>query len=110
MHILELLNRLIVIPNIKVVIPPLPELCVSRLLELSRNLLLQDLHHNRELSNPRLTYQQMHMFRHDNIPSNNKAVPPPDLFQFFLEDLVSGSIGKKLLSPITTKSQEVELA
>jgi hypothetical protein len=107
MHVLQFLDRLIVIPNIEVVIPPLPELYVSKPLEPSRNLLLQDLQRQRKRYRPRLANKQMHMLRHDHISGYNETMSLPDLFKLFLENTVSEPIRKQRLPLITTENDKV---
>lgn len=48
---------------------------------------LQRLHRDRQRGPHRFAYQQMHMFRHDNVGIDRKTVSDPDEFERTLEDI-----------------------
>jgi len=73
-------------------------------------LLFQLLQDYRKWGCARFAYQQMHMFGHDDISSDDEAVAMPHLFQFLLEYAVAGSRFEQRLSAITTEGDEVEVA
>jgi len=110
MHVLELLDRLFMVPDIEVIVATLPESYVTRFLEFSRYLLLQHLQDNGELEIAGFADQQMHVFGHDNVTRYNEAVLLPHLFQLLLEDAISGSRFKQRLPSITTEGKKVEIA
>jgi len=85
MHVLQLFDCPGRSIYVEVVITPLPKMSYRSGLELSRCLLLQDLHGNRQRGDLRLVGEQMDMLRHEDVSGDDQAIAETDSFQFRLE-------------------------
>jgi hypothetical protein len=108
-HVLEFLDGLVVVPHVEVIVAALRESYISRPFELSRDLLFQHLEGYLELKLARFADQQVNVFGHDDITSDNKAVAPPHLFQFSFKEIVPGARFEQRLSSITTEGKKVKI-
>jgi hypothetical protein len=93
----------VVVPHIEVVVTALPESNLSRPLEFSPHLLLQNLQDGAELKSARFADQQMHVFGHDDVAGDDEAVALPHPLQFLLKDAVSVPRFEQGLSSIATE-------
>jgi hypothetical protein len=109
-HVAKLLNRLLLRPDIEVVVASLPELGFSDMLEGFRGLLFQHLENDGERGNGRLIQQQVDMLRHENVSEHHKPITAPYQFKFVLEYRVPVIAGQERFSSITTERDEVELS
>jgi hypothetical protein len=109
-HVLEFLDRFVVVPHVEVIIAALPESCVFGALKFPGYLLFQNLQDRGKLKIARFAYQKMDMFGHDDISGDNEAVALPHLLQFLLEGAVSGPFSEQGLSLVTTEGRKVEVA
>jgi len=109
-HILELLDRFVVVSNIEVIVAALPESDVSRPFEFSRHLLFQHLQDDEESEIARFAAPKMHVLGHDSISGDNEAVALPHFLQLSFKDAAPGSRFEKRQSSITTEGYKVEVS
>ena len=79
MNVPQLLEKLIVGPDIEIVVSLLPEMR-SLADQPPRHTLLQRLDRIRERVAFRLTHEQMNMLGHDHVPIHAESVSAPDAF------------------------------
>ena len=108
-HVLEFLDCLVMVPDIEIIIPSLPEVGLSLQLQLPRGLLLQHLQGHGQLFDRRLADQQMHMLGHEHISRNHQAVASAHLLQGVLEAGVSRLVVEQRPPSIATEGEEVKL-
>src|SRR5579864_4174975 len=108
MYVTQLLNPLTLAPHIEVVIPRLPKRTTLRKPQLSRDILLQHLQHNRQLSPLRFTDQKMNMLWHDHITVDIELIPASRLLQRALEFITRRRGSQQRLSVVAAECDEMQ--
>src|SRR5271157_222292 len=123
MNVAQLLDPLARAPHIEVIETLLPDrgrdtsrqrrLCqrplAPALVHLTREALLDHLHHNRGVALLRLTHQQVEVFGHDHVAVDYKLVLLPRLFQYPQKQIAAPSAAQLRLAAIATAGDEVQV-
>jgi hypothetical protein len=107
MDIRQLLDPLLLRPNIEVVVSRLPHKFLHPRL---REPLFQSLHSDRQQSRPRLTHQQMDVSRHHHIPKDMHRIKYTSPLQQLDEAIPSLGRLKNPAMPKTTDRNVMEIA
>ena len=107
-HVPQLLLCLLRIVHVEVVVAPLPELPLPRLLQQSRSSLLQHLYCRCERAYVRFAHEKMNVLRHQHIPSHNEFIVRPCLFELLLEYRISPPPREKWEAMETAERDEVK--
>ena len=125
MHVPQLFQSLLRGPNIEVVETGLPECSLRGIFseetvlprvpplslrqQSARRALLQHLHHRRRSSDLWLRQEQVHVFRHDNIPDHHEPVALARLFQNREEAVAAARGIQKRQSPVARAGDKVQV-
>jgi hypothetical protein len=88
-----------------------PAACASSVADRAglAKLAVQNLHHRRRSSSPRLAHQQMNVFRHHHVTDQRKVVPFPNLSQNPKKKTARPLGLQKRIAPIATAGDEVQV-
>ncbi len=125
MHVVQLLDPLVLGPNIEVIKPLLPDVLwdsvqqrglrrIASTLRLyhdaSRESKLKRLHYDRGVPLLRFTDQKMNVLGHDHITDNDELVALAHPLQHGQEHIATARRGEKRLSPITAAGDEMQVS
>ncbi len=110
MQVSELLDSLGFRPYVEVVIAALPEpRLISTDAEVTRNVLLEHLNRDRQLSALLFTHEEMNVFGHDYVSGDEHAVPAANIFQRPFEHSSGQGRAKQRLTTITAEGDEMKI-
>jgi len=104
----QFLDKLLLRPNVEVVIPRLPKV-FAPLDQPSRNRLLQSLYRHSERASFRLANQQMNMLRHDDISADIKTVALTNSFESMLDHDLGLGRGQEWQTVVAAEGYEVQM-